>query len=325
MTKTMTWMPAAARPAPGSAGKNPANSCTNAAPGLCDGNRNVKPTQPQAELYVPDGTPWERACRRTTHAVIAAHADDVELMAWNAILECYRQPGKALGAVIVTDGRGSPRRGPYASMTDEEMRIVRLKEQKRAASLGEYAWLACLDFQSAAIKPGPSAALHDDLCALIHGARPRAIYTHNLADRHDTHVAVALYVIAALRALPAEHRPERLWGCEVWGGLDWLDGADKHAFDVSARSELTSALMRVFDSQIAGNKEFDQATAGRKRSNATYAEYRQTDRASAVEFAMDLTPLINDPRLNIQAYVDGMIERFRGDVAARIRRLGGER
>jgi LmbE family N-acetylglucosaminyl deacetylase len=286
---------------------------------------DVQPTQKLAELFVPDGTPWDQACLRTTHAVIAAHADDVEFMAWNAILECYRQPGKGLGAVIVTDGRGSPRRGPYAKMTDEQMRAVRRKEQKQAAVLGEYAWLACLDFQSAAIKRGPTAPLHQDLCALIQASRPRVIYTHNLADRHDTHVAVALHAIAALRTLPAESRPERLWGCEVWGGLDWLEGADKHVFDVSARSDLTTALMRVFDSQIAGNKEYDQATAGRKRSNATYADYAQTDQASAAEFAMDLTPLIHDPKLDVQAYVAGMIERFRDGVAARIRRLGGGR
>ncbi len=285
----------------------------------------MKPTQPLAELIVPDGTPWDGACKRTTHVAIAAHADDVEFMAWHAILECYQQPGKALGAVIVTDGRGSPRSGPYAAMTDEQMRAARLAEQKQAASLGGYAWLACLDFRSDSVRRRPSAALHKDLRALLEAARPRVVYTHNLADRHDTHVAVALHVIAVLRALPAELRPAKLWGCEVWRGLDWLSGADRQVFDVSAREDLTSALMEVFDSQIAGGKRYDLATSGRKRSNATYAEYGQTDRASLAEYAMDLTPLVADPRLDVHAYVAGLIERFGDDVAARIRRLGGGR
>lgn len=284
----------------------------------------MKPTQRLAELIVPDGTPWDGARQRTTHVVIAAHPDDVEFMAWHAILECYRQPGKGLGAVIVTDGRGSPRSGPYAGMTDEEMRVVRLAEQKQAARIGGYAWLACLGFESASIKGAPSAALHQDLRALVEATRPRAIYTHNLADRHDTHVAVALHAIAALRALPAEQRPAKLWGCEAWRGLDWLNDGDKQVFDVGARDDLTAALMAVFDSQIAGGKRYDLATAGRKRSNATYAESHETDRATAAEYAMDLTPLINDAKLDVRGYVAGMIERFRDDVTARIRRLGGK-
>jgi LmbE family N-acetylglucosaminyl deacetylase len=283
----------------------------------------VKPTQPLAELIVPDGTPWNAARKRTTHVVIAAHPDDVELMAWHAILECFQQPEKALGAVIVTDGRGSPRRGAYAGMTDEQMRVVRLAEQKKAALVGGYAWLACLDFQSGSVKSGPSTALHEDLRHLVEATRPRVIYTHNPADRHDTHVAVALHVIAVLRSLPAELRPAQVLGCEVWRSLDWLGDADKRTLDVSAREHLTSALMGVFDSQIAGGKRYDLATTGRKRSNATYAEYGQADQASAVEYAMDLTPLIGDAHLDIQAYVAGLIERFGDDVTSRIRRLGG--
>ncbi|TAK84275.1 MAG: hypothetical protein EPO20_14965 [Betaproteobacteria bacterium] len=53
------------------------------------------------------------------HLVVAAHADDVELMAWHAVLHA-----QGLAAVIVTDGRDSN---------------TRLLEQKRAASLGNYA------------------------------------------------------------------------------------------------------------------------------------------------------------------------------------------
>ena len=287
--------------------------------------RNVKPTQPLAQLHVPDGTPWDQACQRTTHVAIAAHPDDVEFMAWHAILECFQQPDKALGAVIVTDGRGSPRCGAYAGMTDEQMRVVRIAEQEKAALVGGYAWLACLGFQSESIKSGATAALHEDLRHVIETTRPRVIYTHNLADRHDTHVAVALQVIAVLRSLPAERRPARVLGCEVWRGLDWLSDIDKRILDVSAREHLTTALMGVFDSQIAGGKRYDLATIGRKRSNATYAASGQTDQASAMEYAMDLTPLIMDTSLAVQTYVAGLIQRFGDDITSRIRRVGGAR
>ena len=41
--------------------------------------------------------------------------------------------------VVVTDGRGSPRDDLYKDYTDEEMRLVRFKEQRKAAVVGEYA------------------------------------------------------------------------------------------------------------------------------------------------------------------------------------------
>src|SRR3954462_7143664 len=61
-------------------------------------------SRPGAEVFIPDGTSWEAACARVTHLVVAAHADDVELMAWHAVLNA-----RGLAAVIVTDGRGSAR------------------------------------------------------------------------------------------------------------------------------------------------------------------------------------------------------------------------
>ena len=107
----------------------------------------LKLSRPAAEVFIPDGTSWEAASARVTHLVIAAHADDVELMAWHAILHA-----EGLAAVLVTDGRGSPRTGAYAHLSDDEMRNTRLLEQKRAASQGNYAVMIWLDHASADVK-----------------------------------------------------------------------------------------------------------------------------------------------------------------------------
>jgi hypothetical protein len=89
----------------------------------------LKLSRPAAEVFIPDGTSWEAASARVTQLVVAAHADDdVELMAWHAILHA-----EGLAAVLVTDGRGSARTGAYAHLSDDEMRNTRLLEQKRAA------------------------------------------------------------------------------------------------------------------------------------------------------------------------------------------------
>ena len=45
-----------------------------------------------AQLFVPDGLPDEQALQRTTHMAIAAHQDDIEIMAIDGILKCFQQP-----------------------------------------------------------------------------------------------------------------------------------------------------------------------------------------------------------------------------------------
>jgi hypothetical protein len=110
-------------------------------------------------------------------------------------------------------------------------------------------------------------------------------------------------------------------GCEVWRNLDWLLDADKVALDVSAHENLQAALLGVFDSQICGGKRYDLATLGRRRANATYYASHRVDVTTGMSFAMDLTPLIQEPGRNIEAYVQEFIARFARDVAAQLERL----
>ncbi len=59
---------------------------------------------------------------------------------------------------------------------------------------------------------------------------------------------------------------------------------------------------------------------GRRRANATYYASHATDIATGMVFAMDLTPLVADPTLDIAAYVQGAISRFAEDVQRRLTR-----
>lgn len=280
----------------------------------------MKFNQESAEIYIPDGLPDEEGLARTTHLTIAAHQDDIEIMAAGPIQECYQQPERWFSGVVVTDGRGSPRSGLYANYSDEEMRQVRFKEQRKAAIVGEYAAQVMLDYPSKAIKDAHNPLPVQDITALLKVARPQIVYTHNLADKHDTHVAVAQRVIAAIRCLPQADRPQKLYGCEVWRDLDWLVDSDKVAFDLSAHENLQMALLGVFDSQIAGGKRYDLASMGRRRANATYFESHGVDQADNLSFAIDLTPLITDPTPEIDAFTQSFIQRFAEDVAARLAR-----
>jgi LmbE family N-acetylglucosaminyl deacetylase len=274
-----------------------------------------------AEIFVPDGLPTEQALARTTHMGIGAHQDDLEIIAIDGILKCFQQEDKSFTGVVVTNGSGSPRDDLYKDYTDEAMRAVRRQEQKKAAVVGEYAVQVLLDYPSSTVKDGSSKDAVEDIATLLRIARPEVVYTHNLADKHDTHVGVTLRVIEAMRSLPPEGRPQRLYGCEIWRDLDWTVDADKITFDCSAHENLQAALLGVFDSQICGGKRYDLATMGRRRANATYYATHEVDVATGMVFAMDLTPLVEDAARDIRTYVEGFIGRFAREVAERLARL----
>ncbi len=277
---------------------------------------------PGADLFVPDGLEVQAALARTTHLCIAAHQDDIEIMAYHGIAECFGQRDQWFTGVVVTNGAGSPRAGIYTAYTDEEMQKVRHLEQRKAAYVGEYTCQVQLGFTSAQVKNPNEQAVEEDLRQILEAAQPEIVYLHNLADKHDTHVAVALRAIAALRAVRGKVRPKKVYGCEVWRDLDWLPDADKQALPVSARLNIAAALVGVFDSQVSGGKRYDLATAGRRLANATYYASHSTDEESALSYAMDLTPLVDDPKLPVTDFVLAFVDRFRGEVELRLRSAG---
>lgn len=278
-------------------------------------------TQPKAQLFVPDGLPAAEALARTTHLAIGAHQDDLEIMAAEGILACFQREDRWFTGVVVTDGRGSPRSGPYAAYTDDQMWAVRIKEQKKAAVVGEFAAQILLDFPSRAVKDGADQQPIEDISQILRACRPQIVYTHNLADKHDTHIGVALKTIEAIRRLPAAERPQTLYGCEVWRDLDWLADDDKVAFNCSEHENMQMALVGVFDSQVTGGKRYDLATMGRRRANATYHASHNTDVTTGLNWGMDLSPLIHNTGLDPLDYVQQLVQRFAEDIRARFARV----
>jgi LmbE family N-acetylglucosaminyl deacetylase len=288
------------------------------------GGRPMKLTQSSAEIYVPDGLAPEEALARTSHLGVCAHPDDLEIMAYDGILRCFQQEDRWFSGVVVTDGAGSPRDDLYRDYTDPMMREVRRKEEKKAAFVGEYAAVALLDYPSSAVKTPADTRPKLDLAAILLATRPETVYTHNLADKHDTHVAVALRTIAAIHSLREDLRPKHLYGVEVWRDLDWMTDADKVAFDLSAHENLQAALVGIFDSQICGGKRYDLATLGRRRAQATYHASHGTDVATSLGYAMDLSPLITVSGLSPSTYVAEFFKRFAGEVQGRLAKLEGQ-
>ena len=267
-----------------------------------------------ADIFVPSGGHWTDALRSATHLGIGAHADDLEFMAFHGIEECRKGGGKFAG-VVLTDGAGSVGGG-------SGLREARRAEQREAAKIGGYAVVIQLGLTSAQLKDKRDKTVPVLLEEIFRPARPKTVYAHNPADRHDTHVAACLRTIDALRALPADRRPSKIYGCELWRDLDWLTDDDRVRLDCGADENFASALNDVFRSQIKGGKRYDLAVIGRRRAQASFDDAHRADEAAMITLAMDLTPLVLDPALPVERFTLAAIDRFRTDICDRLARMG---
>ncbi|WP_334144122.1 PIG-L deacetylase family protein [Rhabdothermincola sp.] len=273
-----------------------------------------------ADLHVPDGSGGPEALARTTDLGVVAHPDDLELLAVAAIGQCAADEHRWFTGIVCTDGAGSARSGQSEGLTAPELVAARREEQIRAADLGGYSAVVLLGRPSGDVRsPEGFESLVGELAALLERTRPVNVYTHNLADKHPTHVAVGCAVVRAIRSLAPQQRPARLVGCEGWRDLDWLGDHEKVRLDVTPFADLAEGLMAVFRTQIEGGKRFDLAAAGRRRANAVFDDPRGPDAFDEVTVAMDLAPLIVNDDLDPVTYVTSAIDRFRADVDRRLR------
>jgi len=60
---------------------------------------------------------------------------------------------------------------------------------------------------------------------------------------------------------------------------------------------------------------------GRRRANATYFESHNVDSATALSYAMDMTPLMNSVNMKPVVYIQEFVQRFAQDVNERIGRM----
>lgn len=272
------------------------------------------------DIFVPDKESRDAAFERTTHLGIGAHQDDLEFMAFHGIVECFHTDKKWFGGIICTDGTGSARSGRYFGVDPAELSQIRRQEQRIASQVGHYSFVAQLGYSSKSILEPLNSKLVPDLIELLGRMRPEILYTHNPADKHETHIRVLVAVLQAIRDVPAAHRPRRLLGCEMWRGLDWLLDDDKVVLDVSGIAHLAAALNGVFDSQIAGGKRYDLAIAGRRLANATFLDAHSVDALSGVAYALDLTPLIGKDTSDLLDFTLHYVEHLREDIRDKIQR-----
>ena len=264
--------------------------------------------------------PGKESLEGVTDMCIAAHQDDIDIMAYGPISECYNSDTRNFCGVVMTDGAGSPRAGEYSNYTNEQMKEVRIQEQNDAAKLGNYTAILQLGYASSEIKDGNNKDTVDELYDILCQVKPERLYTHNLADKHETHVAVVLRVIEAVRRMPEDIRPKEIVALEVWRNLDWLPDSEKVCVDTSKYPQLAEDLITVYRSQVVGGKSYDKAAIGRRCANATFFESHNTDEASSQSFGLDLMPLVKGEETPSD-FIISYIEKFKSEVENTIARL----
>ena len=284
----------------------------------------MKFSQPDANLFLPSGNDAEKALAATTHLGIGAHADDLEILAFPGITACLHHPSHRFTGVVVTNGSGAPRTGPYAQTSDAELIRLRQEEQRQAAKLGQYAAVIQLAYPSATIRPTPCPSLIQELGKILEATRPKVVYLHNPADRHETHVAVLQASLAALRQLSPAARPREVYGCEVWGDLDWVLPSQVVRLPCQAPEDFGPSLLRCFRTQVEGGKRYDLAAAGRRKAQATFADAYTPDQSPEVVLALDLLPLLQSQAPSLQKYVAGLIDDFKRETTQRMDRISPE-
>jgi LmbE family N-acetylglucosaminyl deacetylase len=270
--------------------------------------------QSAAQVYVPDGIDEQQALQRCTHMGVGAHQDDLEIMAFHGVLECIDSSDNWFCGVTCTSGVGGPRKEGFEDLAPGEVGALRNEEQNKAADLGCYGAMVQLNHSSSDVKGGDKSNVIADLYEVLCRVQPAVVYTHNPADKHDTHVGVMIATLQAIRKMRPEKRPERLYGCEVWRDLDWLNDKEKICLDVSGHDELAADLINCHGSQVTTAKRYDLATIGRRRANATYSDSHSNTPEEFVTYAMDLSPLIQDDTMSLQDFVAAKLQLFEESV-----------
>jgi len=260
--------------------------------------------QPGAMLDFPSGQPISN----TTHLGIGAHADDLEIMAYHGIAICYESQTSLFSGITVTNGVGSPQH-EETKLEQEELRKVRQQEQLAAAQMGRYGFIAQLDYPSSKLKDPNQAAPSEEIFNLLQKAKPDVVYLHQSGDKHPTHIAVLRASIEALRMLPAEDRPEKVYGCEVWRDLDWLPDDKKIYLPTDAHPELALNIIYVFQSQIRAGVAYNKGALGRRLANGTFANPHIVKQGDSFSLAMDLMPVVRGD-VSLKELTLGLVEDF---------------
>jgi LmbE family N-acetylglucosaminyl deacetylase len=254
-----------------------------------------------------DHVSYEDMISRSTHIGIAAHHDDLEIMAFHAISQCFESQDLSFLGIILTDGANSPRTNEYRNTRNSEMIELRKKEQIEACRRGKYGGIIFLNLTSDQVKKN-DPRLRQNLKQIVRLAKPLEIILHNPFDFHPTHRASFFYTLETLESFQPSIEKSTIIASEVWGSLEWLPKQYRIIMDTSGSKNLAHDLLSCFSSQIQGGKNYLEATLGRRISNATFHHFDATDERYSMNFGLNMNLYFKAHPQKIKDFLEDILE-----------------
>jgi len=234
--------------------------------------------------------------------VVSPHPDDDVLGAGGVMIEAAEK-GRGVFSVTVTDGRGSPRKGPAVS--DEEMVAVRQKESLAALKAAGAAGGFYLRKRSSELEGEGGREAGRELKSLFEWLRPEEVFLPAPYERHRTHIRCTRLALEALRSSDAP-KP-RVLGYSLWGNF-W--GAGRRVVrDISPFIRKKVEAVLAHSSQIA-YKNYQQGILGKNNSESVFWESHEVQKADFVEVFLDMGELLEDGDASLAHFIRRDVEEF---------------
>ena len=287
-------------------------------------DQEIELLAPHMRVHFPAASGYgslEEALSDTTHMAIVAHADDDGVLAGQAISETYLNPDKHLTVIVVSASPGTGRPPGYEGFDDAAMVAIRRREQIDASDVGCYAATAQLGFSKNEImglENGDFTAAHNIQVTLRdilrHTPRLDSLYLHSIFDEHDTHQALTMLTLDALRELEKAERPQNCYGVEVSSSLSWLPPEHKKRLFIS-QMRTVKAILGRYKTELAKRK-YDEGVEGRSIANAVFQRDMGTSPAEPYLCALDYGSILNAPQnVTTGGAMREMMEKILGDFA----------
>ncbi len=234
--------------------------------------------------------------------VISPHPDD-EVLGAGGVLVGAAEEGRAVFSVTVTDGRGSPQKGPHIS--EEEMVERRQKESMAALKVVGAAGGFYFRRRNADLEGEEGKGVEKDLKDLLEWLTPDEVYLPAPYEQHKTHQKVTRLALDALRSSTAS-KP-LLLGYSLWG--EGVGGKKRWVKDISPFIRKKVEAVLAHSSQIA-YKNYQQGILGRNNADAIFWESHDIQKASFVETFLDMTELLERKNLSLDDFIREDVESF---------------
>jgi LmbE family N-acetylglucosaminyl deacetylase len=213
------------------------------------------------------------------------------------------EKGRAVFSVTVTDGRGSPQKGPKIS--EEEMVERRQKESMAALKVAGAAGGFYFRRKNSDLEGEGGKEVEKDFKELFEWLTPGEVYLPAPYERHKTHQKVTRLALEALRSSTAS-KPF-LFGYSLWGGF--FGEKKRLVRDISPFIRKKVEAVLAHSTQIA-YKSYQQGILGRNNADAIFWESHDIQRASFVETCLNMTELLERKNLSLDNFIREDVESF---------------